>query len=216
MRGCYEVLVINNASTDATSEIVQRDFPEVRLINEPRKGLAIAYNRGASEAKGDIVKFVDADCVLPKEHLRKILYEFNSDEKLVAISGPYIYKDGGTLCDLFIRSMYLLVAMPLEMILNRLFNVRSSIASGNLAVRKDAFHKVNGFNERLFYGIEPDIAMKLKRLGKVRFKLSLSLESSSRRLKKEGAIYVVAKHMFVNIAPNIFSKQFSKTIVDIR
>lgn len=216
MMNRYEVIVVNNASTDATAEIVQKEFPEVRLINEPRKGLTIAYNRGASEAKGNILKFVDADNKLPRDHLKKVLHEFNNDPKLVALSGPYVYKDGGRLCELFIRSIYILVAMPLEILCNRLLNVRSSIASGNLAVKKEAFHNAKGFNEELFYGIEPDLASRLNRLGKVRFRYSLSAESSARRLKKEGAIIIVAKHMLVNIAPGLFGKQFTKRTVDIR
>lgn len=216
MTNRYEVIVVNNASTDTTADIVRREFPEVRLIDEPRKGLAIAYNRGASEASGYIVKFVDADNKLSRDHLRKVLHEFHNDARLVALSGPYVYRDGGRFCELFIRAMYVLLAMPLEILLNRLLNKRSSIASGNLAVSKDAFHRVQGFNESLFYGMEPDLAAKLSKLGKVRFRLGLTAESSARRLKKEGTFVVVAKHMLVNIAPGIFSKQFTNATVDIR
>ena len=213
---CYEVIVVNNASTDATAEIVRKEFPNVRLINEPRKGLAIAYNCGASKAKGDIVVFVDADNILAQNHLRKVLREFNNDTKLVALSGPYVYIDGGRLYELFMRYIYLLWVMPFEILFNRLLNVHSLIASGNLAVKKEAFHKAKGFNEELFYGIEPDLASRLSRLGKVRFRHDLSVESSARRLKKEGAIIVCAKHALANIAPGLFCRQFTKNTVDIR
>ena len=216
MVNLYEVIVVNNASTDATADVVQKQFPQVRLINEPRKGLTIAYNRGASEARGDIVKFVDADNKLPRDHLKKVINEFNNDTELVAVSGPYVYRDGGRLCELFIRSMYILVGMPLEIVCNRLLNVRSSIASGNLAVKKEAFHKAKGFNEKLFYGLEPDLASRLRRLGKVRFRLGLTAESSARRLKKEGAVVVTAKHILVNVAPDAFSRGFTRRTVDIR
>ncbi len=216
MANRYEVIVVNNASTDATADIVQQEFPEVRLINEPRKGLAIAYNRGAAEARGSIVKFVDADNLLPRDHLGKVWHEFHNDVKLVALSGPYVYKDGGILCELLIRSLYLLVGMPLEILVNRLLRKRASIASGNLAVRKEAFQKVTGFREGLFYGMEPDLASRLSKRGKVRFRYDLSVESSARRLKKEGTFIVVAKHVLVNIAPGVYGKQFTNATVDIR
>lgn len=216
IKHCGEVIVVNNASTDATAEVVQKEFPEVRLINEFRKGLAIAYNRGAAEAKGDILKFVDADMVLPENHLKKIIAEFNNDTGLVAVSGPYRYKDNGRLCEFFIHSMYYLVVMPVEMVLNRLLKVKASVASGNLAVKRETFQKAGGFNEGLFYGMEPDLASRLRRLGKVRFRHGLSAESSARRLKKEGAVVVASKHVLVNVAPTLFSKQFTRYSVDIR
>jgi glycosyltransferase involved in cell wall biosynthesis len=212
----YEVIVVNNASTDATADVVQKQFPQVRLINEPRKGLTIAYNRGASEAKGDIVKFVDADNKLPRDHLKKVINEFNNDPKLIAVSGPYVYRDGGRFCELFVRSMYILVGMPLEIVFNRFLNIRSSVASGNLAVRKEAFHKAKGFNEKLFYGLEPDLAARLCKLGKVTFRLGLTVESSARRMKKEGVVATTAKHVLVNIAPDVFSQGFTRRTVDIR
>jgi glycosyltransferase involved in cell wall biosynthesis len=212
----YEVIVVNNASTDATAEIVNKEFPEVRLINEPRKGLPIAYNRGASEAKGDILMFVDADMILPRNHLKKMMNEFTNDSKLVAISGPYVYKDAGYLCEILVRCIYLLVAVPAEIVLNRLLKVSASIASGNLAVKKETFQKAKGFNEKLFYGMEADLASRIRRLGKVRFKYDLSAESSARRLKNEGAVTVAAKHILVTIAPRVFGEAFTKHTVDIR
>jgi len=211
----YEVIVVNNASTDATAEIVLHEFPEVRLINEPRKGLAIAYNRGAAEARGDIIQFVDADNLIPNDHLKKVLCEFNYDPGLIAVSGPYVYSEGDFLCELFIRAMYILVAIPSQFLLNKLLK-RCLIASGNLAVKKEAFQKVKGFNEELFYGLEPDMALKLNKLGNVKFKYGLSVKSSARRMKKEGAVVVVAKHLLVNLAPSLVGKQFTKATVDIR
>jgi glycosyltransferase involved in cell wall biosynthesis len=215
MANHYEVIVVNNASTDTTAEIVLNEFPEVKLIAEPRKGLAIAYNRGAKEATGNIVQFVDADNLIPRDHLRRVLYEFRNDPKLIAVSGPYVYDAGGFFCEQFIRAMYLLVAMPLGFILNRLLK-RRLIASGNLAVNRGAFYKVKGFNEKLFYGLEPDLASKLDKLGNVKFKYSLSVKSSARRMKKEGAVVVVAKHLLVYLAPSVFGTQFTKATVDIR
>jgi glycosyltransferase involved in cell wall biosynthesis len=211
-----EVIVVNNASTDWTCEIVAKDFPEVKLIHEPRKGLTIAYNRGAKEARGDILVFVDADMVLQPDHLQKISREFAKDPGLVALSGPYVYRDGGILRQSMVSLVYLFLAMPLELFLNRLLNLGSSIASGNSAIRKEAFEKIGGFDEVLFYGLEADLALRIRRMGKIRFRYSLAAESSVRRLKKEGTVRILFRHIANTIWPYFFGRPFTGDYIDVR
>jgi len=212
----YEVIVVNNASTDDTAGIVKRTLPEAKVVFEPHKGLTIAYNRGAKEAKGDILVFVDADMVLPPDHLERINKEFSKDPELVAVSGPYIYKDGGLLCHFLIASVYLFLAMPAEIIFNRWLNLGASLASGNSAIKKKALEKAGWFNENIFYGLEADLAMRLRKIGKVRFRYHLSAESSSRRFKGEGLIRLLFKYILNTIWPVLFGKPFSKKYKDIR
>lgn len=211
-----EVIVVNNASTDGTAKIVARDFPEVRLIDEPRKGLTIAYNRGAKEAGGDILVFVDADMILYTDHLIKVAAEFKKDPRLVALSGPYIYPDGGLFCKLAVNLTYLFLAVPAEMFFNRLLKISAAIASGNLAIRKKAFEKVGGFNEAIFYGLETDLALRLRRVGKVRFKYTLAAVSSSRRFKKEGVSKILFRYIINTIWPQFFGRPFTRQYSDIR
>ncbi len=212
----YEVIVVNNASTDDTAGVVKRTLPEAKVVFEPRKGLTIAYNRGAKEAKGDILVFVDADMALPSNHLERINKEFSRDPELVAVSGPYIYKDGGLLCHLLTASAYLFLAMPAEIIFNRWLNLGASLASGNSSIKKKALEKAGWFNEKIFYGLEPNLAMRLKKKGKVRFKYYLSAESSARRFKKEGLIKSLFKYSINTIWPILFGKPFTRKYKDIR
>jgi glycosyltransferase involved in cell wall biosynthesis len=212
----YEVIVVNNASTDRTAEIVRDVLPEAKIIEEPKKGLTRAYNRGTKEAKGDILVFVDADMILPQNHLERIIKEFERDPRLVALSGPYIYKDNGKFCEFLFRFIFLFLAMPAEIIFNRFLNVGASLGSGNSAIKKEAFEKVGGFSEELFYGLEADIALRLRKIGKVRFRHYLGTESSGRRLKKEGIFRMLFRYIINTVWPVFFKKPFTKNHIDVR
>jgi len=212
----YEVIVVNNASTDKTAEIVKNNFPQAKVIDEPRKGLTIAYNRGAKEARGDILVFVDADVILPKDHLKKILFAFQKNPKLVAISGPYLYYDGGFFPKIIFLLAVLFLALPAEIILNRILNIGTGFTSGNLAVKKEIFEKVSGFNEKIFYGLDADLASRIRKLGKIQYRFSLMVKSSARRLKKEGTFKILARYILNLLWPYFFGKPFTKDHIDIR
>lgn len=68
----YEVIVVDNHSTDATADVSHSfvcRYPNVRYCFEPRQGLSYARNRGWQEAKGDYVGYIDDDCQAPAEWL---------------------------------------------------------------------------------------------------------------------------------------------------
>lgn len=211
-----EVIVVNNASTDRTEEVAQAALPGAKIVKEPKKGLTRAYNRGAREAKGKILLFVDADMVLSPNHLKKVFKEFKKDTKLIALSGPCIWKDGGVLCDVVTRFMFFFIAMPAEIICNRCLNIGASIASGNSAVRKEFFDKTGGFNEDIFYGLEADFTLRIRKLGRVRFRHHLSNETSARRFRKEGLLLMLCRYFANIIWLHIFRRPFTKNYIDVR
>ncbi len=62
----WEVIVVDNASTDATADVARRHWPKdarapLRVVNEPQTGLTHARQRGFAEAKYDIICFIDDD-----------------------------------------------------------------------------------------------------------------------------------------------------------
>jgi succinoglycan biosynthesis protein ExoA len=67
-----EILVVDGGSTDETVSIVQnlgKSYPNLRLLNNPRRLSSSGRNVGAKAARGDIVLFVDGHCEIPDEHL---------------------------------------------------------------------------------------------------------------------------------------------------
>lgn len=94
----YEIIVVDNASTDGSADIVKArldDSPEpcggsrVRYVYEPKLGLSIARNTGANEAKGQILAYLDDDAEASREWLAELLTVFDTQEK-VAIAGGKI------------------------------------------------------------------------------------------------------------------------------
>lgn len=89
----YEILVVDNASTDHTRAVVkhyQTQFPEhqIRYIYEPRPGVSVARNRGWLEARSVYIGYVDDDCKLPENWVGtalSIIKMYSPD----AFGGPY-------------------------------------------------------------------------------------------------------------------------------
>jgi len=70
-RDRYEVLMIDNNSSDGSAEIVKR-HPGIRLLSEGKPGAYAARNRGLREARGEVIAFTDADCVPRADWLRVV------------------------------------------------------------------------------------------------------------------------------------------------
>ena len=83
-----EVIVIDNASTDATAEVVQTRLSDARLryVYEAKLGLSTARNTGAQLAKGDILAYLDDDAEASPQWLASLLEVYENNDK-IAIAG---------------------------------------------------------------------------------------------------------------------------------
>lgn len=80
-----EIIVVDNNSTDATSEIA-RAYPFVKVIKEPLQGRASARTTGFNKARGDIIGRIDADSVVMPAWVERVLQDFQ-DPDVQAITG---------------------------------------------------------------------------------------------------------------------------------
>jgi glycosyltransferase involved in cell wall biosynthesis len=87
----WEVIVVDNNSTDATravvEEFVKASSLPVRYVFEPRQGLSHARNTGVATAKGEIIAFIDDDVFASTDWLGNIWQEFQSDDELGVLGG---------------------------------------------------------------------------------------------------------------------------------
>jgi len=90
----YEIIVVNDASTDFTKDVLENYKDEVRIFNlEKNLGLAGARNFGIRKAKGQFVTFLDADDYIHKDLLfvQKLFLEQNN--YIDAVSTDYYFVD---------------------------------------------------------------------------------------------------------------------------
>ena len=89
-----EFIVVDNASTDATPDVVEKfqsDFPNrLRYVHEKKVGLSNARNRGIKEASGPIIAFVDDDIYFDSLWLQKMLDAFREHPEVHCVGGNTI------------------------------------------------------------------------------------------------------------------------------
>ncbi len=135
-----EILVVDDGSTDGTVAVAE-EFNVRVLRMEERGGPSKARNRGAAEARGDIVLFLDADVCVHADTVERIAHWFVDDPKLDALFGSYDETPGSP--DFLSQYRNLMHAFVHQ-------QARSSATtfwSGCGAIRRELFLQHGGFDE---------------------------------------------------------------------
>ena len=85
----YEVIIINDGSTDNTLDVIKRyekNYSHIILINRQNQGLSVARNNGMKEAKGDYVWFVDSDDWINEDAINEIRKAASSHPDVIALN----------------------------------------------------------------------------------------------------------------------------------
>src|SRR5258708_496331 len=135
----YEVIVVNDGSTDRTLEISER-FPFCRIISQPNKGLSVARNVGAEAATGEIVAYTDSDCVADPDWLTYLVARMESGN-LAACGGPNFPPPEDSLVP---AAVAVSPGGPTHVLISD--EVAEHIAGCNMAFRRDALLALGGFD----------------------------------------------------------------------
>lgn len=210
-----EIIVVNNASTDATAAVAH-SFPGVRVVDEPHKGLVYARRAGFLASTGDLIANVDADTILPSGWIAKVMEEFGDTPNLVALSGPFIYYDLSHAKNILIRNYYYMGFFA-YLVHRYIMRVGSLLQGGNFVVRRWALEKIGGYNLAIdFYGEDTDLARRLHYVGPVKFTFKLPMYASGRRLVAEGLFTMGIRYPLNYFWTIFFKKPFTKEYIDIR
>jgi len=180
----YEIIVADARSTDNTAAIAKEYG--ARVINVPKINPATARQKAVEVSSGEIIACIDADTVIPKDHLQTLCYEFGRDQKAVGLTGiidgwggyfwqNFIYKWGNTL---FCKLNFLIGCYGFQ--------------GQSFAFRKSAFVKIGGFNTSLHTGEDFDLGNRMSKVGVIKLIPKTFGISSIRRIK-EGPLKTISR-----------------------
>ena len=184
--GDYEIIVVDNASTDRTRELASS--PGVKVVSEPNIGTGPARQRGLLEAEGEIVAFTDADTMPPRRWLRTLVQYLTRNPKTIAVTGPYAFFDVGATARTISYIMNF-VFIILDNAFRYVTRKGGTLWGSNFAARKKVLLEVGGFDTSIRYlGEDHELSLRLKEKGKVSLIPNLFVLTSARRIKEEGLL----------------------------
>jgi glycosyltransferase involved in cell wall biosynthesis len=148
----YELVVVDDGSTDETKEVVERfPDPRVRYVYRPNGGLSAARNTGAEAARGQLVIFLDDDDRFDPSALSRIASAVGPDGDKVVSWGASLVDDEGK---------------PVELRLPEdqgpaFADYRALFKAGTFAVPRDLYFSVGGFDEQLRTSHQTEFALRL-------------------------------------------------------
>ncbi len=170
----YEVIVVDNNSTDKSAEIA-KSFG-AKVISETTQGYVFALDRGTKEAKGEIIAVTDSDTLVATNWLTQIARSFE-DNGVVAVTGMADMRNLG-----FITKIISYLAFYLFVKFNFLIG-KPHLSGFNFALNREALIKAGGINTDYKMSPDVEIGLRIKKYGKVIFNTKMLAHTSNRRWK---------------------------------
>lgn len=189
----FEAIVVDDASSDDTAEVAGRYCHVVRMPQNV--GAGAARNVGVRASKGNLLAFLDADCVVVEDWLEKLHGDFERNPEVAAVASQYRGSVGGSFLEKF--AFYELKHRELKKYVGRFVD---RIFTCNFACRRQVFLGVGGFSEGFEGASCEDIKMgyELRRHGhKILWDESLGAYHLFR-----GSLRDYLKQQFKNVSDN--------------
>lgn len=177
----YEIIVVDDASTDATAEVARG--PDTQIVSINRRQIAAARNAGAHAARGNVLFFVDADTRINARHIT---------DAIAALDAGYAGGSARLIADgdiprwgrIFMKTFCAIY-----------FAVNLGAGAFLFTSRKN-FDAIGGFDEQFFIGEEIYFSFALRRFG--RFKvLREPVVTSGRKLRMYSGRHIFSKTLSI-------------------
>lgn len=178
----YEIIVVDDASTDATAQIAQSAGAVVVPVHH--RQIAAVRNAGARAARGDVLFFVDADTRISSAHVSGARAALAA---ACAGGGARVATDGSVPLwgRVFIRVFSVFY-----------FTVANLGAGAFLFTTRENFEAAGGFDPQLFAGEEIYFSQALKKLGRF-ILLDEPVVTSGRKLRMHSAQYILSRSVLI-------------------
>ncbi len=139
-----EIIVVDDGSTDNTSQILSEfikahPHPPKKLVKRPKGGPAAARNTGAQQAHGELLLFIDSDCIANPHWIQQLLNGF-TDSQIAAVGGGYKTLNTES-------RIARLIGYEIEFRHQKMGKWTDSIGTYSAAIRRNAFFEAGGFDE---------------------------------------------------------------------
>ncbi len=149
-----ELILVDNGSRDRTVDIAKRYSIVIHI--KPKLTISALRNFGAQQARGNILVFIDVDCIAPRDWLSYANSIFNEKVYAAAIGAEYSLPDKPS----FIEKVW-----DVQIQSRRRCGEVDWLPSGNMFVHREAFEQINGFNVNLSTCEDYDFCQRLKKAG---------------------------------------------------
>ena len=93
----YEIIVVDNASTDGTAGHIHKEYPDITLMtNKKNKGFAAAVNQAVNASDSHFILLINADCQVYEDSVNRLV-DYLKDNPEVAIAGPRMLNSDGSI-----------------------------------------------------------------------------------------------------------------------
>ena len=200
----FEVILVDNNSTDGSIEFVTKNYPKIIVIKlDSNKGFAEPNNVGAKIAKGEHLLFLNNDTVTTSNFISEMVKVLQKDEQ-VAICQSLLLRPNGDVDSSgdFIDKIVIVYNSKTK--IDQIKEV-SSARGACMMIRKKIFDKLGGFDEKFFFSFEDvDIGWRSWILG---YKVVIapnsivyhSVGKTSSKLKSEAAFHGLKNQLAMKI-----------------
>ena len=153
----FEIIVVDDGSTDDTKAIIESYGDRVIYISQKNQGPAIARNTGIMSSRGTYIAFLDADDLWYPDKLEKQIALFKANPKLgMVLADNALFDDEGIYKNYVGKKAYLFDG---DLVTN--IFLRSGVVTPTVIVKREAFDKVGLFEEGLFIAEDDNMWIRI-------------------------------------------------------